>query len=958
MKRSIPKIYVNVDNFLQQYERRNAAYEIVPERHLCHVSLDTAPLYTKLSIPPVPSDHVSRPRLIEQLSEGISHKLIVVSAPPGSGKTTLLSQWARQSKHSIAWVSLDELDNDPVQFWSYIIWALQTRCAGVGERALQLLHSRESRSIETALTLLINSFTAISSDIVLIIDDYHFITAPLLHDTLSFFINHLPLHVHLIIASRFDPPLPLARLRARSELVELRTPGLHFQPHEIRTFFTQTMRLDLSEEMISALEAHTEGWIVGLQLVALFLQKEECHHDYHEVFMGSYYSILDYLIEDVLHQLDQQQQTFLLYTSVLEGLSGPLCDAVVGQDDSQEYLEQLRRSNLFLVPLDKQRFWYRYHRLFKEVLLKRLQNRQPDMLPKLYTRAYLWCEQNGLTSEAINYAINAEAFEQAAQLIVQVGERMIKSCEIMALQTWLDRLPNDFVRSHPQLCLLQVWVLLIREQLEMADMWLEEIESRLHRSSGESTTQHASELSFSDEEGTISQNTVGEVAALRAHVAALSGDIPSTLAHAQRAEVHLPADNSHLRSLNALNLGVAHWLQDNVIAAERAFTQACKLARMAESSYVTLIATCALAQIQMIQGQRRLAIKTSRQALKIASEGHGGLLPMASYAYIGMGQHYYEWNDLTTATRYLQQGIALSEQWKHEDVCVYGCTELAQVKLAQGDTKGVAELLLRVEQYMRSRQSQSWVVNIMIAQQARLALAQGDIERAKSWIHYVEYSYMSTFKQMLYARLCLAQGQYAEALAMVKQQIPLARSRGQKGLMIELCILEAVAYQHQSDLTRALRALNAALLLAEPEGYIRMFANEGAPMVALLSQALTAQRQRNDTLSRHVSQEYIMKLLVALGGAAEEAVHTSENCHSATHELSGETFSEREWEIIQLIATGMSNQEIAQHLIIAETTVKWHIRNIFSKLNVRSRSQITALVHRVQRHSWPASSVG
>lgn len=545
MKRSIPKIYVNVDNFLQQYERENAADEVVPERHFCHVSLDTPPLYVKLFIPLVSSHHVSRPRLIEQLDEGMSRKLVVVSAPSGSGKTTLLSQWARQSKHPIAWVSLDELDNDPVQFWSYIIWASQTRYADIGERALKFLHARESRSIETALTLLINSFTAISSDIVLIIDDYHLITAPLLHHTLSFFVNHLPLHVHTVIASRFDPPLPLARLRARGELVELRTSDLHFQPHEIRTFFTQTMRLDLSEAMISALETHTEGWIAGLQLLTPFLQKEERLHDYDAVFTGGYYSILDYLTEDVLHQLTEHMQTFLLYTSLLENLNAPLCDAVTGQHDSQEYLEQLRRYNVFLIPLDRQRNWYRYHRLFKEVLLRRLQHLRSDVLPQLYTRAYLWCKQNGLISEAINYAIHAQAFGQAAQLVVQLGEKMIKSCEIIALQTWLDRLPHDFMRSHLQLCLLQVRILLMQEQPEVADIWLEEIEGRLQRGSDEATDQPASGLFFSDGEGAMSQNIVDEVAALRAHVTALSGEIPSPLAHVQRADVHLPAATTY-----------------------------------------------------------------------------------------------------------------------------------------------------------------------------------------------------------------------------------------------------------------------------------------------------------------------------------------------------------------------------------------------------------------------------
>jgi len=545
MKRSIPKIYVNVDNFLQQYERENAAYEVVPERHFCHVSLDTPPLYVKLSIPLVPSHHVTRPRLIEQLDEGMSRKLVVVSAPSGSGKTTLLSQWARQSKQPIAWVSLDELDNDPVQFWSYIIWALQTRYADIGERALKFLHARESRSIETALTLLINSFTAISSDIVLIIDDYHLITAPLLHHTLSFFVNHLPLHVHPIIASRFDLPLPLARLRARSELVELHTSDLHFQPHEIKTFFTQTMGLDLSEAMISALETHTEGWIAGLQLLTPFLQSEKCSHDYDEVFTGSYYSILDYLTEDVLHQLTEHMQTFLLYTSLLENLNAPLCDAVTGQGDSQEYLEQLRRYNVFLIPLDRQRNWYRYHRLFKEVLLRRLQHLRSDVLPQLYTRAYLWCKQNGLLSEAINYALHAQAFEQAAQLVVQLGEKMIKSCEIITLQTWLDRLPHDFVHSQLQLCLLQVRILLLQEQLEVADTWLEEIEGKLQKGSGEATGQQVSELFSSDGAGVISQNMVDEVAALRAHLTALSGEIPSLLAHVQRADVRLPAATTY-----------------------------------------------------------------------------------------------------------------------------------------------------------------------------------------------------------------------------------------------------------------------------------------------------------------------------------------------------------------------------------------------------------------------------
>ena len=885
-------------------------------------TLDTFPLHTKLFVPLVPVTLVARPRLTQWLNEALAHKLLLLSASAGSGKTTLLSEWVQHYGHPVAWVSLDTLDNDPIRFWRYVACAVQKAYPALREEALTFLHLGESASLEAALTALVNAFAPIKQTIIIILDDYHLVTNQAVHETVAFFLAYLPRHVHLILASRCSPCFPLARFHAADQLAELRSWDLRFLSHELRLFLTQRMQLCLSEEVLAALESSTEGWIAGLQLAALSLQGKEHSATSPQASPNNHPSILDYLVDEVLHQQNSHVQTFLLSTSILDQLSGPLCDAVTGQQGSQLALEQLERANLFLLSLDHQRQWYRYHSLFKEMLRNRLQALHPESISELYERAFIWCTQNGFMLEAIQYALAAGAFDQVAKLIVQLGEALMRRGETLTVQTWLDELPDECVRATPQLCLLQAWILLTLGQFETAEQWLQEVERTLQKSQWGKTAsvffeQDTIDRPFQEHVSPSPENLLSVTAALRAHITAVWGNPSSTVASAHQALDHLSEDSLYLRSLSAFNLGMACWIQDDVLVAEQAFTQAHVLAQASENRYVALLATCSLAQMQMIRGQRRLAAKTGRQAVNIASQEQTKAFPAAAYAYIGMGQHYYEWNDLETATWYIQKGIVLSERWKDEDTLVYGCLELAQVKHAQGDTKASAELLQRAEEAAQSHHPHVWIVNALVVQQATLALAQGDVEKARRWMQRTDHSSVFVFSHPLSARLHLAQGQFIQALEIVEQQLQTAQQKGQIGRVIELHVLEAITHERQANTAKAVLALEKALSLAEPEGYIRMFINEGEVMSSLLSQVLVFLQQRKEVSQCHVVLEYSKKLLKALDKTEEEISATPARPVSPLCQPPTESFSTREWEIAHLVKVGLSNREIAQQLIIS-----------------------------------------
>lgn len=907
-------------------------------------------LSTKTTRPPLRPGLVVRPRLAQALQAHQHAPLILLLAPAGFGKTTLLSQWSAQSRRRVAWLSLDPADNDPIRFWRYLITALETVSPGIGQEALALLHSRQPVPLESVVTHLLNALASLSEEVLLIIDDYHLITLPSIHEALTWLLEHQPPTLHVVLASRTDPPLPLARLRVRHPIFEVRAGDLRFTPEEATTFFTTSQIPRLSAEQIAALAASTEGWIAALQLAALSLQEREDIPGFLRTFTaGAHRSLTAYLAEEVLQQQPPAVQTFLLCTSILDRLSDPLCAAVVGEKEAARHqphgepsrpgmLEQLERANLFLVPLDAECSWYRYHHLFAEFLRERLRRTHPALIPSLHRRAVLWYEQAHLVAEAIPHALAAADFNHAARLILQIGESMIARGEVTTLRQWLDALPETLLHAHPLLCLLSAWTCATMGQYESVENWLQEAGrgvDALSSGAPAAVVETLPVLPSETEQSRFLQHLRGEIAALRAHSAAFWGDIPASMRFAKQALEQLPPDQLVLRGLSALNLGVACWLSGDVRSASTALAEARALGLTTHTPYVVLLATCGLAQVQMAQGRRHDASTTSQEALRLAAEG-GASLPAAAYAYVGMGLVHYEWNDLEAASAMLEQGIALSERWGNGEVLVYGYTELALVRQAQGDTEGALALIRRAERAAQRFHQRSWIVAVMVAQQIRLLLRQGNLEAVSRWTEQANQEFVTTYAEVTRARIALAQGQSEQALALLARQVGEAASSGRNATVIEIRLLEALAYQQQADLPRAMQALEEALALAEPEGYIRLFVDEGAPLRQLLTRWRRHRPQQPLAASQQRWRRYVGDLLDAF---AADAQALRQRAARPQPEGGQRPLSTREREIMRHLAAGKSNEEIAAALVLEVSTVKWHLKHIYSKLQVHSRTQ-------------------
>jgi LuxR family maltose regulon positive regulatory protein len=912
--------------------------------------MTTLILTTKLYIPRPQPNLVHRPRLIERLNEGLMRKLTLVSAPAGFGKTTLLGEWVRSCGRPVAWISLDENDNDLTRYMTYFVAALQTIEADIGQGVLSAFQAPQPPPIESVLTGLINEIAAVQEQFVLVLDDYHAIEAEAIHNALTFLIDHLPPQMHMVIATRVDPPLPIARLRGRGQLTELRATDLRFTPDEAVAFLNHVMGLDLTADHIAALETHIEGWIAGLQLAALSMQGREDVPGFIAAFTGSQHYILDYLVEEVLQRQSESVRTFLLQTSILDRMTGSLCDAVTldcgskqsGKSDGQAMLDSLEHANLFIVPLDDRRHWYRYHRLFADFLRARLHQMWPDQVPALHRRASGWYEQNGLPAAAIDHAMSAGDSGRAADLIEQAAEPTLMHSEVATFMSWVEALPNDVVRARPLLCVYHAWALVLSGHP------LDAAESRL---------QDAIEA---DTAGSV----LGEVTAFRAWTAALRGDTHRSTELSQRALELLPAESSFLRSIVAGSLGLVYMWSGNVAAAFQTFSEAARIGHKAGNLMITAIALRRLAQLRIIQGRLSEARAFCEQALELTVDGRGRRLPIAGLVLIVLGELLLEWNDLEAAACHLVEGIELTKQWG-EVGAFDGYVALARVKQAQGDVDGAREEIQKAQQ-IAIQFDASQVDDIFVAlYQARLWVVQGKLEAAIRWAEgrglvlnacpeqsrrEVEgldrdvgseggssYSpLVRTLEHITLARLCIARDRPDEALEVLESLLQTAENAGWIGYVIEILALQALALQRQGDTLRAITVLERALSLAEPEGYVRILIDEGVSMGELLRQAA----------ARGIAVGYVGKLLAAWEEETkDERRMTKPLPPSLVLGLSPslvEPLSERELEVLRLIAAGLSNREIAERLVVAVSTVKTHINNIYRKLDVSKRTQAVA----------------
>jgi LuxR family maltose regulon positive regulatory protein len=877
----------------------------------------TGLLKTKLYVPRVRPDLVPRPHLVGRLSAGLHRKLTLVSAPAGFGKTTLLSEWVAGCGQPVAWVSLDGDDNDPTRFWSYFIAALQTVHPGVGEASLAALQSPHSPSIETLLTGLINQVAEIPDPFALVLDDFHMITASQVHDALTFLLDNHPLQMHLVLSSRADPPWPLARRRARREMTELRVNDLRFTSEEAAAFLNEVMKLDLSPEDVATLEERTEGWIVGLQMAAVSMRGRKDVFGFIEAFAGTHRFILDYLVEEVLCQQSPDTQEFLLRTSILEQMTFPLCDAVADRQDSQAILTILEQANLFLVPLDDERRWYRYHHLFADLLRSRLEQTHADQVPALHRRASEWYEKNGMIAEAVGYALAANDIERVVHLVAGNALSLIYYGELRTLVRQLAALPLEVARSRPWLCVAHAWTLAYAGELDGAEALLQEAGEVLV-----GLDEHVEERVLGETEG---RRMVAHIAAIRAYAAALKGDMSLAAELARDALQHLPAGDLMMRGYATTLLGAVLRPCGDLVAAAEACAEAVAISQAAGDSYFAAVALCDLAALHFVRGQLHEVAAACQDVQRIADrygQRGGRPLPVLGYAYVRLSAVLREWNDLETAMRYAREGLELCKQWGQSDVLVYGYSEVAKVLQTSGDADGA---LNAIQEGKRTASSVSpWPGLHVAAEQALLWLAQENVGAASRWVQgselgiHDELSFQHLFQYIVLARVLAAQGAFHEASRLLARLLEVADRAGANGYVIEILVLQAMAQHAQRKLDPALTALGRALSLAEPEGYVRTFIDEGAPIAQLLRQ----------TAARGITPDYVSSLLAALESEMREERRIDELV---------EPLSERELEVLRLLTTHLSSTEIAQELFISVNTVRSHIKSIYGKLNVHSR---------------------
>jgi LuxR family maltose regulon positive regulatory protein len=972
-------------------------------------------LVTKLYVPPPHPNLVPRPRLVRRLEEGVrpGHRLMLISAPAGFGKSTLLSEWVAGRSRPTApgpprpactwgagrtgWLSLDEGDNDSVRFLAYFIAALQKIEENLGKGVLSALQSPRPLPMEKLLTALINQISAIPDRFVLVLDDYHLITAQPIHDALAFLLDHLPDNMHLVIATRADPPLPIARLRGRGQMTELRQADLRFTPAEAAQLLNQVMGLDLSVDAIAALNSRTEGWIVGLQLAALSMRGREDLASFIAAFTGSQHYILDYLAEEVLQRQSQSIQAFLLQTSILNRMSGSLCDAVLGVrdqesgnqgiresgnqemrgagnqaqmrpnppiplppdsllpdslipdplipparaadpgqadslipdsrfpdsliPDSQALLDYLEHSNLFIVPLDDRREWYRYHQLFVDFLRASLRQRWPDRVPTLHRRASHWYAQHGQVAEAINHALSAGDFEGATQMVEQAAESTMMRGEFATFLGWIETLPDDMVRARPSLCILAAVALLVSGHP------LKLVEANLQEALATDTTGAAA----------------GAMAAFRALVAIFQADERQSAERVRLALELLPEESLFLRTLVAGFLSLNYFLSPDLVTARQALEEAARIGEQAGNLMMTVLAQCHLAELSIMQGRLHEARASYEQTLDLATDERGKRQPIAGMPLMGLGYLFWEWNDLESASHHLGEGIELTRMWA-EMATMQGYIPLAYVKQAQGDMRGARQAIERAQQLAQEFDA-SKLDDIMIAAyQARLWIIQGNIEVAVAWAEAHSRDKDNSLEQwekeagsaflplhrafeyIALARVRIAQGRPDVALKMLAPLLQAAETIGCLLFVIEILVLRAMALQRQGDILQALAALERALSLAEPGGFMRMFIDGGQPMAQLLHEAA----------GRGISPEYTSRLLAAFPDSESRPTASAKPQKPESEMV--ELLSERELEVLRLLTTHLSSTEIAEELIISANTVRSHIKHIYSKLNAHGRT--------------------
>jgi LuxR family maltose regulon positive regulatory protein len=872
----------------------------------------TSLLNTKLYFPPVRPSLVQRPRLVERLQQGLKGPLTLVSAPAGSGKTTLLSEWRAGpgARWPATWLSLGADDNDMTRFLQYLLAALNRLKPGLLQEFFPILESPEPPRPEAVLTSLVNTLDGFRHDFLVALDDYHLIELPAIHNALAFLLDNMPPRMHLVLLTRADPPLPLARLRASGQLTEIRAEHLRFSVDETAQFLNQVMGLTLTPDQVVALEARSEGWIAGLQLAALSIQGHEDIQGFVSAFSGSHHYIVDYLAEEVLSRQSESLRAFLLKTSILERFTGALCDALTGDSDGDSVLARLYHDNLFIIPMDNDKRWYRYHHLFTDLLQSRLLHSYPETASQLHIRASRWFEANGFTDEAIGHALEATDFERAALLMGQCASTLSQQGRVETLEKWIGALPETIINRHPRLGLSLAWALYLDYKFDQSESRIQQIEHNL-----------------STEDEPLYR---GELALRRGIIARRHCDLEQSRESLLKALEQLPIDNTSSRGTAWVFLG-AVYLESDVNRAQEAFIKAGDIFEAQNYLSGILAALYYLAWSQKLQGMLTQAAYTSRRALQLAEQVPHW--PVASYAHLAAAELFCERNELERATQHAAKGTELAELGGHTDNLLIAALDASRVQRACGNWENAQALMGKAEEL--ARPTIPWMKVQVMEEQVSLYLAQGKLHEAAEWLRQNQTPPKARspipwlHEQIILTRVRVARHESQEVLAQLVPLLEQAENLGILRSVIQIHCLQALAFDFLGQTGEARSMLETALAMAEPEGSIQVFLDVGPPMFELLRMAR----------ERELAPGFVSRLTTAFAGQGyKEAVQTA----PAQGPL-----SRRELELLRLIAAGRSNKEIAGELVIAIGTVKRHTVNIFNKLDVKNRTEAVAYARKL-----------
>jgi LuxR family maltose regulon positive regulatory protein len=929
---------LNVPKPEEYEEKLSSPLSSLPESQLQSEFADdkdgslTTILATKLFIPPPRPKLVPRPRLTERLKRGLAGKLTLISAPAGFGKTTLISECIDNDQYHAAWISLDEEDNDQTRFLSYLIASIQTIDVNIGKRALGFLQLSQPPPIESILTTLLNEIAIVKNNFILVLDDYHVIDSEPIDQGLTFLLDHLPPQLHVVITTRKDPNLPLPRFRVRSQLTELRATDLRFTPSEATDFFNQAMDLNLSVDDIERLESRTEGWIAGLQLAALSIEGRDDKSGFIQAFAGHDRYVVDYLVEEVLKGQSENIRSFLLQTSILNRLSGPLCDAVTQRKDSKKMLDILERSNLFIVSLDDKREWFRYHHLFADVLHAHSKDEHPDHIPNLHLKASEWFEKNDFPADAIRHALAARNYERAAALIEQAWPEMESEFQDTAWLNWANALPEELFTNRPVLNVAKAWALLTVGDVKSAEKRLNDAADIIESSkiaNNQSDTWIDSILVADEKQYRFLPSSM---AMARAYIAQIHGDIPATVELAHQALDLLPEED-HLRNgaISAL-LGLAHWTNGDLDTAYQTFSTAINNMRIGGNILFALSANYGLAELRIAQGQLQEAIHIYDETLQFVTKEGGIFLMIAASMELGLSELIREKGDLEKASQHLLKSREYGAQSALPDWHYRYCLAESRMLEIQGDfNKAIQKFQKAEELYFKNPMPD---VRPLPAIQARLWIRQGRLDKVQNWVREqnlstdMQLSYLKEYEHITLARFLIAQyisenkdSFLEKTIDFLKRLLSNAENGNRIGSQIEILILLSIVSEIHGDTQQSLESLERALNLARPENYIQVFLDEGQTLVELLEKILAS---KSTDLS-----SYVEKLISAF-----RVSHHIVDKHGLS-----ETLSERELEVLRLLDAGLSNKQIMEDLFLSLSTVKTHIRNLYSKLEVHSRTE-------------------